>query len=151
MAGNEITAKAAPALASCIASKQFLAKLNLGENELKDEGAILIAKALEEGHGQLCEVDMNTNLIRRAGARCLATAVVGKPGLTLLNINGNYISDEGIDEVKDIFKNCLNVLGPLDENDPDGDDYDDEGDEQSGHDELELESKLKGLEIKQEE
>ncbi|KAL0371312.1 UNVERIFIED_CONTAM: RAN GTPase-activating protein 2 [Sesamum angustifolium] len=96
MAGNEITAKAAPALASCIASKQFLAKLNLGENELKDEGAILIAKALEEGHGQLCEVDMNTNLIRRAGARRLATAVVGKPGLTLLNINGNYISDEGL-------------------------------------------------------
>ncbi|KAK4418272.1 RAN GTPase-activating protein 2 [Sesamum alatum] len=151
MAGNEITAKAAPALASCIASKQFLAKLNLGENELKDEGAILIAKALEEGHGQLCEVDMNTNLIRRAGARRLATAVVGKPGLTLLNINGNYISDEGIDEVKDIFKNCLNVLGPLDENDPEGEDYDDDGEEQSGHDELELESKLKGLEIKQEE
>ncbi|KAI3449634.1 hypothetical protein Pfo_006299 [Paulownia fortunei] len=151
MAGNEITAKAAPALASCIASKQFLAKLNLAENELKDEGAILIAKALEEGHGQLCEVDMSTNLIRRAGARRLAQAVVSKPGLTLLNINGNYISDEGIDEVKDLFKNCPNVLGPLDENDPEGEDYDEEGDERGGDVEHELESKLKGLEIKQEE
>ncbi|PIN25857.1 hypothetical protein CDL12_01409 [Handroanthus impetiginosus] len=151
MAGNEITAKAAPALASCIASKQFLAKLNLAENELKDDGAILIAKALEEGHGQLSEVDMSTNLIRRAGARCLAQAVVSKPGLTLLNINGNYISDEGIDEVKDIFKNCPNILGSLDENDPDGDDYDEEGEELGGDDEHELESKLKGLEIKQEE
>ncbi|KAH6772762.1 RAN GTPase activating protein 1 [Perilla frutescens var. hirtella] len=151
MAGNEITAKAAPVLASCIASKQFLAKLNLSENELKDEGAILIAKALEEGHGQLCEVDMNTNLIRRAGARCLAQAVVSKPGLKLLNINGNYISDEGIDEVKDLFKNCPSVLGPLDENDPDGEDYDEEGEEQEGDVEHELESRLKGLEIKHED
>lgn len=153
MAGNEITSKAAPVLASCIASKQFLVKLNLGENELKDEGAILIAKALEEGHGQLCEVDMNTNLIRRAGARCLAQAVVNKPGLKLLDINGNYISDEGIDEVKDIFKNCLcpNALGPLDDNDPDGEDYDEEGEEREGDIEHELESRLKGLEIKQED
>lgn len=151
MAGNEITAKAAPVLASFIASKQFLTKLNLSENELKDEGAILIGKALEEGHGQLCEVDMNTNSIRRAGARCLAQAVVNKPNLKLLNINGNYISDEGIDEVKDIFKNCPTVLGPLDENDPDGEDYDEEGEEQEGDIEHELESRLKGLEIKHED
>ncbi|KAG6382479.1 hypothetical protein SASPL_157850 [Salvia splendens] len=150
MAGNEITARAAPVLASFIASKQFLTKLNLAENELKDEGAILIAKALEEGHGQLCEVDMNTNMIRRAGARCLALAVISKPSLKLLNINGNYISDEGIDEVRDTFKNCPTVLGPLDENDPDGEDYDEE-EEQDGHIEHELESKLKGLEIKHED
>lgn len=152
MAGNEITVKAAPVLASCIASKQSLAKLNLAENELKDEGAILIAKALEEGHGELCEVDLSTNMIRRAGARCLAQAVASKPGLTLLNINDNYISDEGIDEVKDLFKNRPNILGPLDENDPEGKDYDEEEEEQGGvDDEHELESKLKGLEIKQEE
>ncbi|XP_075482880.1 RAN GTPase-activating protein 1-like [Primulina tabacum] len=150
MAGNEITAKAAPALAACIASKQLLVKLNLADNELKDEGAILISKALEVGHARLHEIDMSTNLIRRAGARCLAQAVVSKPRLKLLNINGNYISDEGIDEVKDLFKNFPIVLGPLDDNDPEGEDYNDEDDEQGG-DNDELEFKLKGLEIKQEE
>ncbi|KAL7112890.1 hypothetical protein ACP275_04G029300 [Erythranthe tilingii] len=150
LAGNEITAKAAPALASCIASKQFLAKLNLSENELKDEGAIFIAKALEEGHDRLCEVDLSTNLIRRAGARRLAQAIVNKPGLKLLNIDANYISDEGIDEVKDVFKNFPNVLGSLEDNDPEGKDYDEEEEEEEvgGEDEDELESKLKGLEIK---
>lgn len=147
MAGNEITAEAAPALAACIVSKQFLSKLNLAENELKDEGAILIAKALEEGHGQLYEVDMSTNSIRRAGARCLAQAVVNKPGFKLLNINGNFISDEGIDEVKDTFKNSPSLLGPLDENDPEGEDYDEEAEEVDNNED-ELESKLKGLEIK---
>ncbi|KAG8663393.1 RAN GTPase-activating protein 1 [Manihot esculenta] len=150
MAGNDITAKGASALAACIAAKQFLSKLNLSENELKDEGGILIAKAIESGHGQLNEVDLSTNSIRRAGARLLGQAVVLKPGFKLLNINGNFISDEGIDEVKDIFKNLPGVLGPLDENDPEGEDLD-EAKEVDADNEDELESKLKGLEIKHDE
>lgn len=151
IAGNDITAKSAASLAACIAAKQFLTRLILAENELKDEGAILIAKALEEGHGQLNEVDVSTNLIRRAGARVLAQVVVRKPGFKLLNINGNYISDEGIDEVKDIFKNFPGILGPLDENDPEGEDIDEDAEEERADNDDELESRLKGLEIKHEE
>lgn len=152
MAGNYITAKAAPALAACIESKTLLTKLILSENELKDEGAIQISKALE-GLSQLIEVDMNTNLIRRAGARLLAQTVVQKPGFKLLNINGNYISDEGIDEVKDIFKKSPEILGSLDENDPEGedDDGDDESGEGEGDNDEELESKLKDLKVDQPE
>lgn len=150
MAGNDITAKSARVLAACIGSKQFLTKLNLSENELKDEGVILIGKALEEGHGQLVEVDLSTNSIRRAGARVVAQAVVQKPGFKLLNINANFISDEGIEEVREIFKGCPEVLGSLDENDPEGQDVDEEeGEEQVGdQNEDELEAKLKDLEIK---
>ncbi|KAJ8547526.1 hypothetical protein K7X08_011112 [Anisodus acutangulus] len=132
------------------ALKESAPSLELAENELKDEGAILIAKALKDGHGQLTEVDMSTNAIRRSGARCLAQAVVSKPGFKVLNINDNFISDEGIDEVKDIFKNSLHVLGPLDDNDPEGEDYDEEADEGADN-ENELETRLKGLDIKQEE
>ncbi|XP_044501477.1 RAN GTPase-activating protein 1 [Mangifera indica] len=146
LAGNDITAKGAASLAACVAAKQFLTKLNLSENELKDEGAILIGKSLEEGHGQLTEVDLSTNSIRKAGARLLAQVAVNKPGFKSLNINGNFISDEGIDEVKDIFKQSPDLLGPLDENDPEGEDFDDKAE-----DEDELESQLKGLKIKQEE
>ncbi|OMP05073.1 Leucine-rich repeat, ribonuclease inhibitor subtype [Corchorus olitorius] len=150
MAGNDITAKGAASLAACIVSKQFLTKLNLAENEFKDEGAIFIAQALGEGHGQLNEVDMSTNAIRRAGARALAQAVVNKPGFKLLNINGNFISDEGIDEVKELFKSSPDMLGPLDENDPEGEDDEDAEDGDAEHED-ELESKLKGLKIEQEE
>ncbi|XP_059660504.1 RAN GTPase-activating protein 1 [Cornus florida] len=151
MAGNDITVEAAPALASCIAAKQTLTKLNLSENELKDEGTIVIAKALEEGHDQLIEVDLSTNSIRRAGARILAQAVVCKPGFKLLNINSNFISDEGVDELKDIFKNSPDVLGPLDENDPEGVDYDEEAEEDGADNEDELGSKLQDLNIKHDE
>ncbi|EPS64565.1 hypothetical protein M569_10211, partial [Genlisea aurea] len=150
LAGNEITAKAAPALASCISSKRLLSEINLSENELKDEGAISIAKALEEGRRELSELDMSCNGIRRAGARRLAQVFVGKPEFSSLNINGNFISDEGIDEIKELFKNRPAVLGPLDENDPDGEDYDDdERNEADSDDGRELEAKLKGLDIKQ--
>lgn len=148
MAGNDITAEAAAHLAACIATKNHLSKLNLSENELKDEGAIQISKALE-GHTQLKEVDLSANLIRRAGARVLAQTVIQKPGFNLLNINGNFISDEGIDEVKDIFKKAPDMLGPLDENDPEGGDDDESGDGEDNEDELE--SKLKNLEVGQEE
>nr|CCG20320.1 Ran GTPase activating protein 2 [Solanum stoloniferum] len=154
MAGNDITAEAASAIASCIAAKQLLAKLSLGENELKDEGAIQIAKALE-GHSHLIEVDMSSNALRRAGARVLAQTVLHKDEFKLLNVNGNFISEEGVDELKEIFKKSPEMLASLEDNDPEGEDEDDEEDEEreSGDDgkdvEDELESKLKNLDVKQ--
>ena len=149
MAGNDITVEATPILAECIASMQSLTKLNLAENELKDEGAIIIGKALEDGHGRLNEVDISTNSVRRAGARVLAQVLVQKLEFKLLNINGNFISEEGIDELKGIFKVSPDMLGSLDENDPDGGDEEEEkesGDEdEQNEDELEL--KLKNLDV----
>ncbi|KAK7277638.1 hypothetical protein RJT34_22653 [Clitoria ternatea] len=144
MAGNDITAKAAASVAACISSKQFLTKINLSENELKDEGAVLISKALE-GHRQLNEVDLSTNSITWSGARLLAEVVMQKPGFKLLNINANYISDEGIDQLKNIFKTSPDMLGPLDENNPEGEDPEEEAEEDA--DRVELESRLKGLGI----
>ncbi|KZV33594.1 Ran GTPase-activating protein 2 [Dorcoceras hygrometricum] len=153
MAGNDITAEAAPALASCIAKKTALVKLNLSENDLKDDGVLLISKALGVEHDQLKEVDMSQNSLRRAAARTLAQALVNKPAFKLLNINGNFISDEGIDELKDIFKENPDKLGPLDENDPDGEDFDDKdsGDEEDEGGQNELEVRLKNLDVNLEE
>ncbi|PWA55530.1 Leucine-rich repeat, ribonuclease inhibitor subtype [Artemisia annua] len=102
MAGNDFTYKSAPALASFITSKKStLTKLILSENQLKDEGAIVIANAIKDGFDRLTEVDLSTNAIRTAGARVLSQAVVGKSGFKLLNINGNFLSDEGVDNVKE--------------------------------------------------
>ncbi|CAL4978484.1 unnamed protein product [Urochloa decumbens] len=155
LAGNEITAKAAPALAECLTAMQSLKKLTLAENELKDDGAVIIAKSLEAGHTDLKELDVSTNMFQRAGARCFARAVANKPGFMQLNINGNFISDEGIDEVKDILKagkNSLDVLGSLDENDPEGepDDGDEEEDDEDAKDddnEDGLDSKLQNVQV----
>ncbi|KAI3885977.1 hypothetical protein MKW92_034890 [Papaver armeniacum] len=126
--GKALT-RSAVVLSNCVASKQFLTKLNLSGNRLTDTGAFFIGDALEDGHDQLLEVDMSGNFIRKDGATCLARAVAGKPRFALLNINDNCISEEGIDDVKVIFSGSPSMLGPLDENDPNGDSEDDEFDE----------------------
>ncbi|KAG5223014.1 RAN GTPase-activating protein [Salix suchowensis] len=152
MAGNDITAEAAPIVAACIAEKQHLTKLNLAENELKDEGAIQISEVLEDGHLQLKEVDMSNNSLGRSGARVLAKVAAQKPGFKYLNIDGNFISDEGIDEVNELFEKFPDRLGSFDENDPEG--GGDEDEEESGEgvdDEHELERKLENLEVNKEE
>ncbi|KAL0910604.1 hypothetical protein M5K25_021603 [Dendrobium thyrsiflorum] len=159
IAGNDITAKAVPHLTAYLSAKQTLKKLSLSENELKDEGAVLIGKVLEDSNPQLKELDFSTNAVKRVGARCLArAAVTNKPDFVLLNIDGNAISEEGIDEVKEILKSAkryVNVLGPLDENDPEGggeddgdendeeDEKDDDGDEEENEDDVD--SKLQNL------
>ncbi|CAI9760651.1 unnamed protein product [Fraxinus pennsylvanica] len=80
-------------------------------------------------------------------------ALVHKAFFKLLNVNENFISDEGIDELKDIFKESPENLGPMDENDPEG--GDDDNNRESGDDgegsEDELESKLKNLDANQDE
>ncbi|KAG6500860.1 RAN GTPase-activating protein 1-like isoform X1 [Zingiber officinale] len=148
--GNDITLNAAPALADCITAKKSLRKLFLFENELKDQGALVIGKALGDDHLQLEELDLSSNMIRRVGARCLAQVVSNKPDFKLLNINGNFIPDEGIDEVKEILKKgktSEDVLGSLDENDPEGEDEEEEdGDAEEEHGQLE--SKLHLLKVK---
>ncbi|KMT04382.1 hypothetical protein BVRB_8g184530 [Beta vulgaris subsp. vulgaris] len=149
LAGNDVTPAATPALAACLTSKQHLLKVNLAENELKDEGALHVSKALE-GHTKLKELDMNTNAIRRAGARVLANMVVDKPDFEMLNINGNFISDDGIDDVNEIFKKSPEKLGPLDENDPEGGDEDEKESEDGDGEENELEFELKNLDVGEE-
>ncbi|ESQ41941.1 hypothetical protein EUTSA_v10013175mg [Eutrema salsugineum] len=157
MAGNDITVEAASAIAACVAAKQSLNKLNLSENKLKDEGCLQIAKSVEEEHLKLQYLDMSNNYIRRAGARALAHVVIKKEGFKLLNIDGNIISEEGVEEVKEIFKKSPELLGALDENDPDGEEEeeeeeeDEEDEEKEGKGNDELESKLKNLEVNEDD
>ncbi|PKA52884.1 RAN GTPase-activating protein 1 [Apostasia shenzhenica] len=151
ISGNEITAKVAPQLAACITIKNSLKKLILSENELKDGGAVLIGKALEGSNSKLEELDFSSNMVRRAGARSLArAAVLNKPHFVLLNINGNVISEEGIEEVKEILKagsKPADVLGPLDDNDPEGEEDEDEEEETPDEGEDEVDSKLQKLTV----
>ena len=83
----------------------------------------------------------------------LADVVMKKEGFMLLNIDGNIISEEGIEEVKEILKKTPEVLGALDENDPDGEEEEDdeEDEEKEGEGNDELESKLKKLEVNEDD
>uniref|UniRef100_A0A0D9ZZ35 WPP domain-containing protein n=1 Tax=Oryza glumipatula TaxID=40148 RepID=A0A0D9ZZ35_9ORYZ len=68
MARNKINAKAAQALAECLTTLQSLKKLTLAENGLKDDGAVVIAKALEDGHRDLKELDVSKEYVAEDGS-----------------------------------------------------------------------------------
>ncbi|KAI4368326.1 hypothetical protein MLD38_016895 [Melastoma candidum] len=105
----------------------LLTKLNLAENELKDEGAIQIAK----GWGEI-----------------LGTGCGSETWIQAAEHQRDFISEDGVDDVKETFKKCPEMLASLEENDPEGGDdeesKEEEGDDQDDHD---LESKLKNLEV----
>ncbi|KAG0466026.1 hypothetical protein HPP92_020190 [Vanilla planifolia] len=117
---------------------------------MKDEGAVVIGKALEGSNPQLRELDFSSNMLRRAGATCLARAVVtNKPDFVLLNIDDNAISEEGIEEVKEILRNGKKdetVLGSLDDNEPEGEEESgEEEDAENGGGEVAVEAELDKL------
>ncbi|KAB8099408.1 hypothetical protein EE612_029439, partial [Oryza sativa] len=68
MARNKINAKEAQALAECLTTLQSLKKLTLAENGLKDDGAVVIAKALEDGHQDLKELDVSKEYVAEDGS-----------------------------------------------------------------------------------
>ncbi|KAH9314646.1 hypothetical protein KI387_023273, partial [Taxus chinensis] len=165
IAGNDITSKAAPALAECLTVKKLLTKFDASENELKDEGSIIICKALLEGHDHLKELNLSTNAITGIGAKAAAEAVANKPDFNVLNIDANFMSEEGIETVKDVLRKGakgVSVLGSLEDNDEEGGGDDDESngdneeskgdnednDEQKNSDgDNELEEKLQNLKV----
>lgn len=137
LALNEITPDGASAVATAVQNKARLARLILRENELEDKGTILICRALKRC-AALKELDLTQNQIHRAGAVAAAKAVVDKAGFELLGLNENEISDNGLDQVKEILGEAskgLQVLGPLDDNDPDANDEEEDDEEAQDEDE----------------
>ena len=102
-------------------------------------------------------LDLITNELTRVGAVAAAEAVKNLPGFKNLNLNGNSISEAGIDEVRQILDSGAvgsQVLGPLDENDEEGiaggnddDDEDEKEEEDADVADSGLDKKLESLTI----
>jgi Ran GTPase-activating protein (RanGAP) involved in mRNA processing and transport len=79
-----------------------LKKICLENNNIKDRGAIALAKCLEENDTML-SIYLENNAIGRDGAVALGEMFSNKFKLSKLNINSNPIGDEG-------FKSIANGL-----------------------------------------
>ncbi|KAI5055895.1 hypothetical protein GOP47_0029416 [Adiantum capillus-veneris] len=154
LAGNELTVNSVEKLVSCIASKINLVKLNLSENDLEDKGVVAVCNALDNGSEQLVELDLSETNIGRIGACAAAQVVALKPGFQLLNLNGNHISEAGIEALKSALgkgTNGTTVLGPLDENDEDEGrkdaDEDSENDKEDGDVDDDLQAQFSNVKV----
>lgn len=146
MAGNDMTTRSAKRLADCISSKTHLTKLNLSENELEDKGVVTVCDALHGLEG-LIELDLSETDIGRIGACAAAQAVTQKPAFKLLSINGNHISESGVDAVKALLQKGIHgtsVLGSLDDNEEEEKEDEEEtgGDAENGDLDDELQTQL---------
>jgi Ran GTPase-activating protein 1 len=85
-------------------------------------------------------LDLCCNQIKRAGALAAARAVADKPALQLLALDENEISEAGVDTMREVLTEAFGsdkALGPMDDNDADGeDDEEDDEEEEGGVDEL---------------
>ena len=113
VSGNDITQKAAPALAECLAVKNLLNTFDARNNKLKDDGSVVICKAILEGHEQLEFLDLSINGMSGVGAKAAAEAVANKPKFIELRISNNSITKKGIEAVKDVLRKGINGLDVL--------------------------------------
>ena len=89
------------------------------ENELKDKGAVTVSNAIKDSVNDLRELDLSVNELGRVGAVAAAQAVANKSEFKSLNLNGNQISEQGIEALREALTKGVvgvTVLGPLDEN-----------------------------------
>ena len=117
------------ALVSIVRSKKTsLVDLTLDDNEFDSEGACALAAALtESGCAVKGTLRIRSNMMGSSGA--LALARIAPCGSTL-DVDGNQISEKGVERLRAILASRGATLGPLDENEPDMDeDEDEEGDD----------------------
>ena len=119
---NDIMREGAPVIAKAVSAMKKLSNLRLSENEMGDQGIAMVCLALKHSGSPLTDFDVSLNELQRAGAVAAARLAVSKPQFAALNLDGNFISEEGVEEISGMLSEAglMHALLPLDENDPDG-------------------------------
>lgn len=117
-----ITPEGVPKVAKALSAMKKLKVLKIAENELGDLGVAQICVALKMSGCPLVELDVSTNELVQAGAVAAARlAASNVETFTSLNLDANYISDEGVEEVQAVLEGAgiSSALLPMEENDAD--------------------------------
>ncbi|ALC39503.1 RanGap [Drosophila busckii] len=116
---NTLTCKGASEIAAVFEHTPHLREINFGDCIIKTDGAYLFAEALEQHHKQLEVLDLGFNEINHDGGLMLVTAVVNKPNLRLLNLDGNCFGQKGCELIIAEMEKTANpaALQPFEEDD----------------------------------
>lgn len=124
ISGNEMAVRGAKGLAKLLATgkmREVLAE----DNELGSSGAVRLAKGIEEG-GCLKILDVSSSEIGGRGALELATAVAKINNWKMLKMDGNAIPRDTVTAIEELLDD---KLGPMDDNDDDGEEDEEEDDD----------------------
>nr|XP_017227911.1 PREDICTED: RAN GTPase-activating protein 1-like [Daucus carota subsp. sativus] len=104
---TRVASEGGVALAEALGTCNNLKKLDLRDNiylNLADEGCIVLANALRESATLLKVLEISGNEITAKAAPALPSLITSQRLLIKLNLFENELKDEGVDEIKDMFK-----------------------------------------------
>ena len=143
---NEVTGEAVEDVAAYVcAIAATLEALVLNENEFEDEGGKQLCDALlahPAGFPRLKKLSLVTNMLGAPACVSACAVAMRTPTLEQLLLDDNQIPEAAVAKIRGALEGAgrAGVLGPLDENDPDGG-----GDDDGGADDLE--SLMSGLNL----
>ncbi|XP_009075278.1 PREDICTED: ran GTPase-activating protein 1 [Acanthisitta chloris] len=134
---NTFTEKGAVAMAETLKALRQIEVINFGDCLVRSKGAVAIADAVKEGLNKLKELNLSFCEIKRDAALTVAEAIEDKAELEKLDLNGNYLGEEGCEQLQEILEsfNMAAVLGSLSDDDEDDDDDEEEEDEEEEEEE----------------
>lgn len=122
MASNEVTSDGAEHIAALVEKLPALETLIVSENDIGNEGVKTIARSLVACK-KLKRLEMNFVEATASAALFVAGVVKALPNFTLLQINGNAISERGVESLGQLLPD--EKLGSLSDNDDEADDEND--------------------------
>ncbi|XP_033109584.1 ran GTPase-activating protein 1-like [Anneissia japonica] len=127
---NTFTAEGAISMAKSIRNLQHLEVINFGDCLVKSEGAEALAESLKNGLPALKELNLSFGEINSSAAIKIAESLDGKTALQKVELNGNCLGEDGIEEVRGTLEASgqLEFLGSLSDDEGDEDDDDDDDD-----------------------
>uniref|UniRef100_A0A3B3S8Y6 Ran GTPase-activating protein 1 n=1 Tax=Paramormyrops kingsleyae TaxID=1676925 RepID=A0A3B3S8Y6_9TELE len=137
---NTFTKKGAIAMAQTLKGLHSVQVINFGDCLVRSEGAAAIADALMTGLPILKELNLSFGEIKEEAALMVAKAVRNKALLEKLDLNGNYLGVDGCKILKQIMDDMKigNLLGSLsdDEGELEDEEEDDEEEEEDEDEEV---------------
>ncbi|KAG7226509.1 hypothetical protein INR49_003830 [Caranx melampygus] len=79
--------------------------INFGDCLVRSEGAIALAAVLREGLPILKELNLSFGEITEAAALVVARAVMDKPHMEKVDLNGNCLGEEGCEALREVMEN----------------------------------------------
>lgn len=133
---NTVKAEGSKAIAAVLPKLTKLKTLDVGDCLMTNEGVLALAEALENSCPDLEVLNLVFNEIEDDGAIALAKALANKTKLKTLELDGNEIHSAGLDAIKSVLAalGVPDALGSMEDNEGSDDEDDWSGDDDDDDD-----------------
>ncbi|XP_054625144.1 ran GTPase-activating protein 1b [Dunckerocampus dactyliophorus] len=124
---NTFTKRGTLAMAQALRHLRNVQVINFGDCLVRCEGAIALAGVLREGLPILKELNLSFGEIKEAAALVVAQAIMEKPYMKKVDLNGNFLGEDGCEALRETMdsQDKADMLASL--SDDEGPDEDEEG------------------------